>query len=90
MKNPVDGQSPSSNARRSGRPAKPDAKSPAQRAKDCRERKKVDGLKAVKCYLPAETLSYLNALCKIHDVTISDAISMVLTAVIRGESLPLR
>lgn len=89
MKDPVDVRH-SSTGRMPGRPAKPDAKTTAERAKDYRNRQKASGLREVKCVLPPEAIAYLEALRKIHDVSISDAISMALRAAIRGEILPLR
>lgn len=71
-----------------GRPRKPDAKSPAERAKAYRERRQRDGMKEVKCYLNAEHLAYLKGLCDIHGGTIADAIALALSAVMRGE-LPM-
>lgn len=89
MKDPVDVRH-SSTGRTPGRPAKLDAKTTAERARDYRARLKADGLKAVKCHLPPEAIAYLEALRKIHGVTLADAVSMALAAVIRGETLPLR
>lgn len=73
-----------------GRPAKQDAKTTAERAKAYRDRQKASGLREVKCVLPPETIAYLEALRKIHNVSISDVISMAVMAVFRGETLPLR
>lgn len=68
-----------------GRPGKADAKTPAARAKAYRERLKADGFKEVKCYLDAEHLAYLQGLCDIYGVTIAEAVTLALSAVIRGE-----
>lgn len=89
MRDPIDVRH-SPTGRTPGRPAKPDAKTPAERAKDYRDRQKACGLKEVKCALPPETIAYLEALRKIHDFTLSDAITMAVMAVFRGDSLPLR
>lgn len=74
----------------SGRPARPDAKTTAERSKAYRAGLKADGYKAVKCHLKPDAMAYLEALRKIHGVTLSDAISMALAAAIRGDALPLR
>lgn len=66
---------------------KPDAKTTAERSKSYRERQKSDGLKAIKCHLPPETIAYLEALREIHGVTLADAISLAVIAVIRGEQV---
>lgn len=60
----------------------------AQRAKAYRLRRKVEGLATVKCYLPADAMAYLGALCQIHDVTISKAVAMAVTHALRGDVLP--
>lgn len=69
-----------------GRPRKAGALSPAERAKSSRARKRAAGLKEVKCFLTPEQIAYLDAICKIHQVTIAEAISLALTAKLRGES----
>lgn len=60
--------------------------SQAERAKSYRARKKGEGLKEIKCYLGPEQLAYLDALCKIHQVPIAEAISLALNALLRGEA----
>lgn len=60
--------------------------SAAERARIYRQRRKQDGLAAVKCYLPADALAYLHALCKIHHITVSRAIAMALANALRGET----
>jgi hypothetical protein len=90
MKDHVNAHQPASHVRTPGRPSKPDAKTPAQRAKAYRDRQKACGLRTVKCALSPEAIAYLEALREIHGVTISEAISMAVMAVIRGEPLPLR
>jgi len=89
MKDPVDVRH-SSTDRTPGRPVKPDAKTAAERAKTYRNRQKASGLREVKCALPKEAIAYLEALRKIHNISISDAITLALAAVVRGEPLPLR
>lgn len=74
-----------STCRPRGRTCKADAKTTAERSRDYRARLKSKGLKEVKCHLDAEQLAYLNALRTIHNVTISEAVSLALTALIRGE-----
>lgn len=72
-----------------GQQRTPKAQSPAQRSKSYRDRLDERGLKPVKCYLAPDQVAYLDALCKIHKVTISEAIGMALTALFRGvPSLP--
>ena len=68
-----------------GRPRQPDTLTPAERAKRYRDRLKAEGLKEVKCYLSPAQLAYLKGVCEIHQVTIADAISLSVTAVLRGE-----
>ena len=76
-----------SNGRTPGRPAKPDAKTAAERARAYRNRQKASGLREVKCALPPEAIAYLEALRKIHDITLSDAITLSVMAVFRGEQV---
>jgi len=74
--------------RRPGRPAKPDALTPAERTKAYRQRQLAAGLTAVKCYLPPESMAYLRALCAIHRITLSEAIALAVASAVRGEPLP--
>lgn len=39
----------------------------------------------MKCYLDPEQLAYLKALCAIHVVSISDAVALAVTHLMRGE-----
>lgn len=88
MKDHADAPSSPSSPRSPGRPCKPDALTPAQRAKGYRNRLNARGLTAVKCHLPPEAVAYLRALCDIHGITISEAVAMAVTAALRGETLP--
>lgn len=64
----------------------PAPKSSAERASQYRRRRKAEGLVAVKCYLAPDAVAYLGALCKIHDATISEAISMTVARAFRGDA----
>lgn len=90
MKDLVDVLPAPSPTRMPGRPPKPDAKTPAQRAKAYRNRRKADGLKSVKCHLSPEIVAYLEALRVIHGITLGEAITMAVRAAFRGGSGPLR
>jgi hypothetical protein len=78
---------PTTPARRPGRPAKANALTSAQRSKAYRERLIANGCTAVKCYLPPDAMAYLRALCDIHNVSLSEAVTLAVTAALRGEPL---
>lgn len=86
MKDPRDAYIPPSQI---GNLAKPVPKTPAQRAKAYRDRKKAEGLKAVKTHLPPDAMAYLKALSTIHGVTLSEAVALALMAALRGQPIPL-
>jgi hypothetical protein len=85
MKDPRDACIPPSQV---GNLAKPAPKTPAQRAKAYRNRKKAEGLKVVKTHLPPEAVAYLKALSTIHSVTMSEAVALALMAAMRGQPIP--
>lgn len=65
-------------------PPSPRAQTAAERSKAYRQRRKNEGLKAVKCLLPPDQLLYLSALCELYDATISEAIGIAVEAMITG------
>jgi hypothetical protein len=68
---------------RPGRPPKPDALTPAERARRTRQKRKDAGLVAVTCHLSPSQRAYLAALSAIHGCTISEAVGLALEAAIR-------
>jgi hypothetical protein len=83
--NPLPPASPPSPPR--GRPRNPDALTAAERSKQYRDRLKAEGFKEVKCYLSPAQVAYLIAVCRSHRVTIAEAVSLSLTALVRGDVL---
>ena len=71
-----------------GRPRQPDALTQAERSKGYRARRQAEDRKAVKCFLAQDQIAYLSAICKIHKVTIAEAIGLALTALITGAPVP--
>lgn len=73
---------------RAGHPRKPAAQTQAERSKAYRDRRQAEGLKSVKCFLAPDQMAYLSALCQIHQITIAEAISVALTSLMKGTSVP--
>lgn len=65
--------------------SRPPAQSDAERARTYRQRKQAQGLKSVKVDLGPVELAYLDALCKIHRMTLSEAVGLAVTMAMRND-----
>jgi hypothetical protein len=67
---------------------RPAAQTDAERARVARQRKKANSLQAVKIYLSRDELSLLHGVCDIHGLTLSQAVALAVTHLMRGEPHP--